>query len=273
MPTADLGDIALNYSEHGEGSPVMGVMGFSLDKRFWGPQIPAVTKTHRFVLFDNRGVGLSTGGSPASIDQMADDTFRLMDHLEIETAVLFGMSMGGTIAQRLVLDHPDRVEALILAVTWARPTEFQVRQHDVTRRLLDIGGEQLLLPASLLRLFTPRFFEIGRDAVDRLMEAAVQPGRDSMTSVEVLKAQLDAMDKHDVLADLGTVTCPTLVISATMDQMAPAFAGEEIAAAIPGAEMVMLDSSHGAALEHMDAFNEPVEAFLARLPSARSQAS
>ncbi len=262
MATADLGDLELNYSEHGDGSPVLGIMGWSLDKRFWAAQIPAVTKTHRFIVFDNRGIGRSTGGAPTSIDQMADDALRLLDHLGIDKTVVFGVSMGGAIAQRLVLDHPDRVEALILALTFARSIEFMRRQHDITRALFDLGEEQLLLPASMLKMFSPRFFEVGRAAIDQMITAAERPGAEA-PSVEVLRGQLDAIDKHDVLAELGRVSCPTLVLGAHMDQIVPGFASEEIAATIPGAELVMLETGHGSGVEEMGAFNEAVSLFLA----------
>lgn len=270
MATAHLGDLELNYSEHGDGSPVLGIMGFSLDKRFWAAQIPAVTKTHRLIVFDNRGIGRSTGGAPTSIDQMADDTVRLLDHLGIERTVLFGVSMGGTIAQRLVLDHPDRVEALILAVTWARPIEFMRRQHELTRALFDLADERLLLPASMLKMFSPRFFEVGREVIDQMIAAVEQPGA-QQPSVDVLRGQLDALDKHDALAELARVSCPTLVLGAHMDQIVPGFASEEIAATIPGAELEMLATGHGCMIEEVDAVNAAVERFLGSLASARTR--
>src|SRR5687767_2803121 len=100
MPIADLGDIQLNHSSFGEGPPVVGIMGFSLDKTFWSPQVPAVTGAgRRFVTFDNRGIGKSKGPLISTVDEMANDTLRLMDELEIDKAVMFGVSMGGTIAQ------------------------------------------------------------------------------------------------------------------------------------------------------------------------------
>ncbi|HEX2195357.1 MAG TPA: alpha/beta fold hydrolase, partial [Actinomycetota bacterium] len=136
MPLADLGDVQLYYKDHGDPAApaALGVMGFALDQRYWAAQIPAVTATHRFVTFDNRGVGRSTGDASVSLETMADDAVRLLDHLGIEKAVIFGMSMGGTIAQHVVLAHPDRVTALILGVTWARPLEFMRRQDDVGPR-------------------------------------------------------------------------------------------------------------------------------------------
>lgn len=84
MPIADLGATELYYKKHGEGPPVLGVMGFGLDQRFWSSQIPAVIGTHSFITFDNRGIGRSTGAPPTTIDEMADDAIGLLDHLGIE---------------------------------------------------------------------------------------------------------------------------------------------------------------------------------------------
>src|ERR671916_2639112 len=101
MAIADLGDVQLHYRDFGSGDPVLGIMGFALDQRYWAAQIPAITATHSFLTFDNRGTGRSSPGSVTSIDEMADDVVRLLDHLGIERAVVFGVSMGGAIAQRI----------------------------------------------------------------------------------------------------------------------------------------------------------------------------
>ena len=263
MPIADLDDIQLNYKSRGEGFPVLGVMGFALDQRAWAPTIPAVTKNNRFITFDNRGIGYSTGGPAASIDQMADDAVRLLDHLEIDKAVVFGVSMGGTIAQRIVLDHPDRVSGLILGITFARPIEFMRRQHDLSRRLVEGAGIEGLMQGSLLRMFTPEFFEMGRELVDQIARAFVAE-EDKMPTPEVLVAQVNALDKHDVLEDLKTVKVPTLVFGARMDVMVPYLGSKEIAATIPGAKLVTFETGHGCMVEEMDAVNKTVEDFLAQ---------
>ena len=264
MPYAELGDVRLHYKERGDGPPVLGVMGFALDQRFWAAQIPAVTKTHRFITFDNRGVGLSTGDVVTTIDQMADDAFRLLDHLGIEKAVVFGVSMGGAIAQRFALDHPERVSGLILAVTWGRPIEFMRRQHLLGKMLIESGGADALINASLVRMFSPQFFELGREMIDRLTMAFMTEG-DKMPSSEVLLAQLDAIDKHDVLQELESVSVPTLVLGGKMDQMVPYLASEELARTIPGAELATFETGHACMIEEMEPFNRRVEEFLARL--------
>ncbi|MGH2757672.1 MAG: alpha/beta fold hydrolase [Actinomycetota bacterium] len=262
MPMADLGDIKIHYSVNGEGPPVLGIMGFSLDKRFWSITAPAIVSTHRFITFDNRGVGYSTGPVVGTVDEMANDTIRLMDHLELEDAIVFGVSMGGTIAQRIALDHPERVTALILAVTWSRPIEYMRRNHELAQELTSVSGAEGLLQASLLRMFTPRFFEVGREAIDQMVASLDAPGGPEATSVEVLAGQLAAIDKFDALGELPQIDCPTLVLGGKMDMMVPGFASEEIAAAIPGADLKMFETGHGCMVEEMEAFNQAVAGFL-----------
>lgn len=263
MPVADLGDIKLNYEERGEGHPVLGVMGFALDQRFWAAQIPPVTKNNRFITFDNRGIGRSTGEPPTTIDQMADDAYRLLDHLEIDKAVIFGMSMGGAIAQRLALDHPDRISGLILAVTWARPLEFMRRQEGLGRIVIDHGGVEALIDSSLVRMFTPQFFETGADLLDTMTAAFLGTG-DDMPDPGALKAQIDAVEKHDTLAELPSIKVPTLVMGGKMDVMVPYLGSEEIARAIPNAEFATFETGHACMIEEMEPFNQRVEEFLAQ---------
>lgn len=274
MPIADLGDIRINYSEFGDGPPCVGIMGFSLDKTFWSPQVPAVTSAgRRFITFDNRGISRSAGPLISTIDEMANDTLRLMDHLEIEKAAIFGVSMGGAIAQRLTLDHPNRVESLILGVTWARPIEYMRRQHALTRRILEVAPNELL-EASLLKMFSPRFFEMGRATIDQMIKSFARDGGPDERAVAVIRAQLDALDKFDSIDELPSVSCPTLVLGGKMDMIVPGFASEEIAAAIPGAELRMFATGHGCMVEEMTEFNDAVTTFLKAHGSAeRSQAS
>lgn len=266
MPTADLGDFQLHYMQRGEGPPVLGVMGFALDQRFWASQIPAVTGSHRFITFDNRGIGRSTGEPPTSIDEMAADAVALLDRLEIDNTVVFGLSMGGAIAQRIALAHPDRVSALILGVTWARPIDFMRRQSDLARLILEAAGIEAFVQVSMVRMFTPYFFDVAGEVLDQMVASFFAETGPDAAGPEVLTAQIEAIDKHDTAAELGTISCPTLVLGGKMDMMVPGFASQEMAAAIPGAELQMFETGHGCMIEEMEAFNSRVSRFLTSLP-------
>jgi pimeloyl-ACP methyl ester carboxylesterase len=265
MPTATIDNATIHYQLRGSGPPVLGIMGFGLDQRFWAAQIPAVTATHMFITFDNRGVGRSVGEPVTSIEDMAEDTVGLLDHLGIERAVVFGVSMGGAIAQRLALAHPERVSALILGLTWARRIEFMRRQHRIARAIIKMGSADLFVESTLVRMFTPSFFEMGEESVNRIIAAFLAESGPEVPQPDVLLAQLDALDEHECLAELSSIRVPTLVCGGEVDMLIPYFAQQEIAAAIPGAELATFSTGHGCMVEEMAAFNERVEAFLKRL--------
>ena len=267
MPTADLDDITLHYQRRGKGPPLLGIMGFGLDQRFWASQIPVVTATHEFITFDNRGVGRSRRqGAPlvTSVEDMVDDTVALLDHLNVESCLVYGTSMGGAIAQHLALEYPERVKALILAVTWARPIEFMRRQHLLARTLIQASGPELLVESTLVRMFTPAFFEMGAEVLDQMVMAFMAETGPDVPDTDVLLAQIDAVDKHDVLDRLPAIEVPTLVIGARTDMMVPYLGAEEVAGAIPGAEFVTLETGHGCMIEEMPAYNAAVQGFLAK---------
>jgi aminoacrylate hydrolase len=267
MPFAELDDATLYYKVRGEGPPVIGIMGFGLDQRFWAGQIPAITAANSFVTFDNRGTGRSSGTLVTDIASMASDVCALMDHLGYSEAIVMGVSMGGAIAQRVALDDGPRVSGLVLAMTWARPLEFMRRQNALARRLVDWGGPEALLEASIVRMFTPRFFEIGIHAIDQMLRAFSDHRTAGAVAIDALNAQLEAIENHDTLEDLSSIRCPTLVAAGRMDMIVPFFASEEIAAAIPGAEFVQFNTGHGMLVEEMDAFNIALAKFLVSVNS------
>jgi aminoacrylate hydrolase len=270
MPFAELDDVSLYYETRGDGPPVIGIMGFGLDQRFWAGQIPTVTAANTFVTFDNRGTGRSHGAPATTIAAMAADAGALMDHLGHSRAIVMGVSMGGAIAQRLALDCPERVSGLVLAMTWARPIEFMRRQNTLARLVIDSGGPDALVEATIVRMFTPRFFEAGAGAIDQFLRAIASESAPAATASEVIDAQLEAIEHHNVLGDLSRIHCPTLVVGGRMDMIVPFFASEEIAAAMPAAELIAFETGHGLMVEEMDAFNAALEGFLRSLNSPSS---
>ena len=135
----------LYYEIHGEGEPLLLIMGLGGDATGWMLQIPALSKHFKVVAFDNRDVGRSSLAKGSySIADMAEDTAGLMDALGIKKAHILGGSMGGAIAQELVLRHPDKVRKLILACTMGQFARFRInmlepaifiKKHDPTNKV------------------------------------------------------------------------------------------------------------------------------------------
>src|SRR5262245_28600046 len=113
MSLAKVGDVDLYYEEHGRGFPCLLIMGLAADSTAWMLQVPDFAERYRTIVFDNRGVGRSAKpAGPYTIHEMADDAVGLLDALDIRRAHVVGVSMGGMIAQELVLRNPQRVQSL-----------------------------------------------------------------------------------------------------------------------------------------------------------------
>lgn len=120
MPLARIGELDIYYEVHGEGHPLLMILGLGQDIATWDMQVPELSEHFKMVLFDNRDSGRS---SRCKCDyttlDMAMDSIGLMDYLKIERFHLLGTSMGGMVAQHVALIAPERVTGLVLASTTA----------------------------------------------------------------------------------------------------------------------------------------------------------
>jgi pimeloyl-ACP methyl ester carboxylesterase len=120
MPTIEANGQTLYYEVHGEGEPLVCVMGLAANSLAWALQVQAFAERHRTVIFDNRDVGQSSMAQEQyEIHDMARDTLALADGLGLDSFHLLGYSMGGAISQEVALTAPERVRTLTLAVTYA----------------------------------------------------------------------------------------------------------------------------------------------------------
>jgi pimeloyl-ACP methyl ester carboxylesterase len=203
------------YEVRGSGPPLLFVPGQAQRVDEVEPLIALLSEHYTVIAMDNRGTGRTTAPpGPYSIEQMADDLLALMNHLEIERAHVLGISMGGRLALALALEHPERVDRLVLASTSARV----VYRRTLTKLILLIGQ----LPG--LR----------------------KPGA---PATHALRAQFAASTRVDCLSRLAEITRPTLVVHGRADPIVPLTYGEEMYRAIPGAHLVLFHGGHRITLE------------------------
>jgi len=253
MPIAKVGDININYKVEGEGEPLVMIMGFGSNMDGWHYQVGVFRKYFRVVTLDNRGVGGSDKPKGAyTTAMMADDAVHLMDHLGVERAHVMGASMGGMITQELALNHPERVNRLVLACTYARPMLRDTEGAKLTGTLVERMGAILDLA------FNKPLYRLVLGAVAKLRSIP----SDSPDAVGI-EGQSAAVMTHDTLERLNSITSPTLVIVGTGDRLIDPVASDIIASKIAGAKLVKIDGgSHTFMMENRDEFNREVLKFL-----------
>jgi 3-oxoadipate enol-lactonase len=262
MATAEVNGQTLYYEVHGDGEPLLCIHGLACDTLAWIPQLQSFPASHRTVIFDNRDVGQSSqcDGSEYEIADMARDALALADHLELDTFHLLGISMGGAIAQELVLQAPERVRTLTLAVTFPAGGAYARRLAEVWgARVRQVSREQHVNELMLLN-HSENFYE-NPDMVEFIRTAILNNPHPQ--SPEAFSRQLAACAGHDTRDRLPSLTMPTHVIAGEWDVLVPVWKSREVASLITGSKLTVLPSApHGLSLERAEEFNAAVLGFI-----------
>jgi len=236
VSVARSGDVELYYESTGDGPPVLLVMGLGMNATGWWRTVPVLAKSFRVLALDNRGMGRSSAPEgPYAMGDLADDAVAVLDAAGEESAHVYGISLGGMIAQHVALRHPARVRALVLGATTPGGPEATPAEEDTLAFFTRRGGmpAEEAVWASVPYNYSPRTRaehagRIGEDVVQRLrFPFAAAPYR----------AQLAAALGHDAHARLGEIVAPTLVVHGERDRMVPAANAHALLRAIPGAEL------------------------------------
>lgn len=270
MPHLESNGVQLYYEEHGHGEPLLLIMGFTVSVVGWHWNIPGFADSFRTIVFDNRGVGRSDKPDVAySMSMFADDTVGVLDQLGIEQAHVFGISMGGMIAQEFVLRYPDRVRSLVLGCTNCGGKKAVLSSDPEVLGLLnniaDFDVEQAALAMTKVAV-TPWFME---KHMDTLLELNRMSG-EHPTPKHGMVNQMAAIQGHDTYARLSEIQAPTLVITGRQDGLVPPENSLTLAEHIPNADLVMLsNASHLFNIELAQATVDVVTEFVRREPAWR----
>jgi len=240
MPTVEVPGAELHYVREGSGEPLLLIQGMSATHLTWGePFLSAVGEGFDRVAFDNRGMGLSGRAEmPFTIADMANDTLGLLDALEIESAHVIGISMGGMIAQELALAHPDRIRTLTLGATYCGgPNGKLMAREDVERLGVAFADKD---PTAVRRVMWEINLSPAFRADDSRFAAFEAMGAELRAPGPVVLQQMRACGLHNTSDRLGQIAVPTLVVHGTADALLPVENGHEIASLIP-APLELLD--------------------------------
>jgi 3-oxoadipate enol-lactonase len=265
MPTAVRAGVRIHYTDSREGSPVLLLHGLGADSTAWRPLLPMLAG-HRLIRPDHRGSGRSElGESRLGIADLAEDAVAVLDAAGVASAHVVGYSLGGMVAQELILRHPQRVRSLTLVSTTPRPATVPphpalfwhlVRamrtRGAVRRRHLDLAFHG---PASVV------------DAPERL---ALEAGEKDLPQGPGPLRQLRAALRWSAVWRLHSVVAPTLVLHGTHDRLFPAANASLLARLIPGAQLAMLPrAGHAFITDARDVAGPLMARFLGEVDSGR----
>jgi pimeloyl-ACP methyl ester carboxylesterase len=240
--------------------PLLLIMGLGATLEWWQRLIPVLSPHFRTIVYDNRGVGRSDvppGLYP--IPAMAEDAAAVMDAAGLESAHVFGASMGGMIAQELALNHPSRVRSLILGCTACGGTQVVPAAKAVG---VALNARSTMTREEAMWVMAPYIFDAGtpRERVAEDIAVRLQ----ARVTNEGYFAQLAGIRAwRGTYNRLSTLTMPTLVIHGETDQLVPPENGRIIAKAIPHARLVMLPhASHIFFTDQLEASTRALLSFL-----------
>ena len=272
VPTQFISADGINfaYREYGQqngGTPVIFLNHLAAVLDNWDPRmIDGIAAKHHVVVFDNRGVGASTGEPAKSIEQMADDAITFIQAKGFKQVDLFGFSMGGMISQEIVLKQPKLIRKMILSGTGPAggtgiSTVGRVSNWDLVRGLATRQDPKVYL------FFTRT--DNGKAAakafVQRINERT--ENRDKEITISAYRAQLKALKKwgNKKPADLSIIQQPVLVANGDRDRMVPTVNTYDLAKRLPNSALIIYpDAGHGGIFQFHDDFVKQSLTFLAK---------
>jgi 3-oxoadipate enol-lactonase len=252
MPRIAAGDMQINYESYGQGEPLLLIMGFGLPGIAWLPALPFLSG-FRCIYFDNRGTGNSDKPEkPYTIAEMADDASNLLTTLGIARTKVYGISMGGMIAQELILRHPGQVERAVLGCTMAgglaavRASDEVYQQMNEAFVTMPVSPEQAL--DTMMPLLFPPEFIVQHPELKQLMLAGFKMM--PPTPPESINRTMAAIVGFDTYERLPQIKCLVLIVHGEKDVLVPPENALLLKDRIPHAETFMIPEaghSYGAA--------------------------
>ena len=267
MPTARLPGLDLHYEERGSGTPLLLVPGIPAIASDWAPLAARLSGSRRAIAYDNRGSGASTvTPAPYTTAGLAADAVALLDALEIDRADVFGMSLGGMIAQELALGWPDRVDRLVLGCTHCGLAHATPPAREAGLAFAMETDDW----AERMRALAPFAFAPGVDG--ELLRGFIEKKSADDQDLDGYRAQIAAVLSHDAYDRLPQIRRPTLIITGDSDRVIGAPNSEVLHERIPDSRLEVIDDAgHLFFIEQPDQTVELLDRFLASRPGGPGQ--
>lgn len=258
----------------GPGIPLLFLQHFTGTLDNWDPAVTdALALGRSVILFENAGIGRSSGKVPETVAGMSDHAMKFLDALGLNPVDVLGFSLGGMVAQVMALKRPALLRRIVLTGTGPEGgVGVAMDRPDLLKIFVD---QQMPMSEKLLKLFfetTETSQAAGRQFVQRL--ARRTEDKDSPATAEAAGAQLAAMaawakSGGEPYADLKNIKQPVLVTNGNNDRMIPTVNSITLSKHLPNAQLIIYpDSGHGALFQHAGAFTTHVSEFLDREKSS-----
>jgi pimeloyl-ACP methyl ester carboxylesterase len=267
MALLNVDGVNIFYEVIGQGDPLVMIQGYGHYSLQWGNLPSEFAKQYKVIMVDNRGTGRSDKPNESmTIPIMADDIARVLDALSIKKANIFGISMGGLIAQRFAINHSERVINLILGCTFPSGAHHVTPPPEGLRILFDGKYLASMPPEQRTRevfgfLCSEEFIEADPEAYRYYHKVTME----NPTPGYIFKRHGEAIVKEDTWEELAGIKVPTLIITGTADKIVPCKNSEIIKGRIPNAELVLLqDKRHSFFIEAMGSTVTFIDGFIKR---------
>lgn len=251
MSVVRLSGIEIGYTEVGQGSAVVLLHGFPLNRSMWRDQMQELSVAHRVIMPDLRGHGDTVASSAqATMDEMAGDVAALLDYLKIDQIVLGGLSLGGYVAFAFYRLFPNRVRALVLADTRPQADSEEARRNrEVMRKHVLQQGIDTIADEMLPKLLAPATLAKDFETVTRVREMIV--GTQPEGAAAALGGMAARRDQSDLLSEIAS---PTLIIVGSEDSVTPLGDAELMHRKIPNSHLEIIEGAG-----HLSNIERPVE--------------
>jgi pimeloyl-ACP methyl ester carboxylesterase len=252
----------LHVQREGAGEPLLWITGFAISSEIFAPVIHSYAAEFDCIRYDNRGAGRSHAPWRfTSVPELAGDAVRLLDALGIDSTHVYGLSMGGMVAQEVAIRFPDRVRALVLGGTTHGGPRAVLPSPRVAAALTSRGAPAKVRAELVGRALFSEGFR--RESPDKVLAHLRNLGLHRATA-RGLVSHLTASAYHDTRARLPRIGAPTLVMHGGADELTPVSNAKRLAALIPDATLAVLPGTgHGYLLEQPERSHQVFTQWLA----------
>jgi 3-oxoadipate enol-lactonase len=260
MAWAELSDVRCYYELLGDGEPLLLIPGLGGNCRVWDPILPLLANDFSLILFDPRGLGRSVGRrKPRTLADYSADLAELLDKLQLDRVHVLGLSLGGIVAQRFAIDHPSRVDKLVLVSCTDKFSAYLLRIAALLGHSLRRFPRAMFVQTMELLCTAPLYLDENVADIDRMAKERCEAG----VPAREIGTQLRALLKSEVEPEHYRIVSPTLVIAGEHDALIPNCYARLMADKIPGSEYVLIPGAgHNPMIEMPDIVLPMIARFL-----------